>query len=1060
MASYLQGVSDTGFNTPLYTPDFSFLASNMQKKETQYLKGLSEVSAGYNAIVNAPVTGEEAQKRKSEYAQAASDGLNKLSTEDLSLPTSTAQAEKLYAPFYQDDVLVMNIGNTKIAKSQLSTLDSWQNSKDEDVRKQYSDLSRQDIMNGLEELANAPWSKDAYSKLSKRRATPVYDTYTEAVNAYTKLMGTNGLTSTSVSGPVQTITTNGPQSFNSFKTFYLSFAQQDRYKPQNRMIARVGYENDIKQIKQYNQLNGLPIDDASIKQSYGAHLTSQLKNYYESGIDAYREQEQEILQQIGKIVPVNANGQPVNGEQMVTQEQKDQIVAYKQQAQHWGNLANDLQSQYTKKLGYVPGQPLNITNETYQATLQQLSTFPEDYIDQLYIGEQADKFAAGMASLTRHEVKEFSGWDKYNQAESRNYNDRLKALELQRKVDQGDRKLDIQQEQMYRKYGVIPDGWTADEMETYISSGGSSSSASKSNSGINILSGTVHPVTGNYVTHIKHPIDVFEAQQNTRKQRINYGTFSDDGLAGILNSPLISNSMSTSDVMNFSHDMIEQGNGTILTDPKYQQSRNKVNEIFRQNGLEQYATGKVDDYRMGLLQLNAKMGEDIAGSNDLSRRSLGINILRQYKDMKKEMETFNANETQYNTIVTDELRKNYPHLINPQTGIQYTINDMAPDFPELHLVDENGNKRTLSPSEYAKIYRDGNLKSPISFYNNMGRVPYIEMGDGHKYMMQGMSLNGRSPQDLREINQWSDHITRKYHKINTAFDEAGKKAAANLQSFNKDGLSTGEVVYDISGTGKDINQSQKATGVDIYQRIILPSNSSRVYTTSGNMEATDLPDEEKQALQNGNYIDFIRNNIGSISYVPVGPNGVPAIRINMQTHKSDSDKEELVGGVSIGDLKKHEKIYFDISEHSIDPILTKFPKRETYRYQSLLQGQGIDSDELEKSHGFEYHVIPDMNTRDVNGQVQRVVVETKSWKFDDNGRLVRDGNGNPIWTDIQKHSINLKDVNPDELMNTVDQWMITSSSTAYDKLKYSQSNPSVAPGTKMYKVSDIFKQIQ
>jgi len=83
MATFLQGVTDS-LQTPTPQFDYSFLAANQQKKESQYMQGLSEVSAGYNAILNAQVTNDQNKTVKEQYIQTASAGLKKLSTIDRS----------------------------------------------------------------------------------------------------------------------------------------------------------------------------------------------------------------------------------------------------------------------------------------------------------------------------------------------------------------------------------------------------------------------------------------------------------------------------------------------------------------------------------------------------------------------------------------------------------------------------------------------------------------------------------------------------------------------------------------------------------------------------------------------------------------------------------------------------------------------------------------------------------------------------------------------------------------------------------------------------------------
>jgi hypothetical protein len=56
MAQYFPYIPETMPEPVLYTPDFNFLNSALQKKDMMFEQGVSQAASAYNAVLNAPLS--------------------------------------------------------------------------------------------------------------------------------------------------------------------------------------------------------------------------------------------------------------------------------------------------------------------------------------------------------------------------------------------------------------------------------------------------------------------------------------------------------------------------------------------------------------------------------------------------------------------------------------------------------------------------------------------------------------------------------------------------------------------------------------------------------------------------------------------------------------------------------------------------------------------------------------------------------------------------------------------------------------------------------------------
>lgn len=446
MASYIPNITDNTQQIPVGSTmpqsNYQFLQTQMDKANAMYESGFQEVKSGYASIVNAPVTGIEANERKQKYIQQAQNKLRTLSSKDLSLPQNVAQAETAYAPFWEDDLLIQNTANTRFLHKNNSQLDNWLYSNDEETRSLYNDKNRAAIQEATMLLANTPMTKEAYAGLSgiiqdKARAIPYYDINKDIDEAWNLRYGSGidkGISSTHLSGLGMITDYNGPQSYDAYKTWILSHLSPDsKYMPQLKQQAwlevqearkKVMYENptitDPKQVDNILAKNRMQ----KLKEVYSSR-----ENVYSGLLDSYANQLNDLRTQ----VYVDQGGQWDESQKAAEQALLANIEGYT-------NLYNNTKLQGQKYNELVDDKP----NPLYFQTLTDIATNPDDYVTNLLIDNIADSWATGRASVTARKVEVNPIEDKIRHYQNE---DRKHWVEVQKLLKEKE-KLDIEREQL------------------------------------------------------------------------------------------------------------------------------------------------------------------------------------------------------------------------------------------------------------------------------------------------------------------------------------------------------------------------------------------------------------------------------------------------------------------------------------------------------------------------------------------------------------------------------------------------------------------------------------
>jgi len=1081
MATYLPNITDTNQETAFYQPDYSFLQQTMQKANQQFEQQIGQIKSEYGNILNQQVTGDKANEVKKGYIQRAQQGLKKIAAQDLTLPQSVQQAESLFAPFWQDDMLLMNISGTKNNTNAEQQYYADYNSSDKEKRALANNTALEAIQWDKKRLADLDWSKEAYSGYNPMGYVPVYDTNGNALTMAGKI-AKDGVQSVDENGAAKIVKVNGPQSRDAYTTLWLAANSDPKYDKQYRMYAYVDANRKLADIKKTNP----GIDEQTANNMLGQEYTEHKVKYYQDIIKNHVNTASEYKAKMDQLMKGDGD--------TLDESKAAEFKWYAQQYNNAMNQANGLETSYAKELGYTPntdpnGLPgtgtLDKENEKYKNTLNNITLHPLDYLSDVLKWKQAQDWAAGPAAISSVDVKKSEPWEAVHnfiakeqslslkaagEAEKENY-DKWKEFHMVAKI--------IGADAAAKQFGITD----LSGYNNFIKSGGGSGDLGQI--AIDPSSGRIMAQDVTNVIQAPKDVDTYRNAQNTLhnimiESACGYGKGDEKGapagIAGIAFSKSIlgDKGLDSNEAAYFYTWAKKSAAGVTSADvsPEEKAAADKVINILSSAGLVKEGETLTSSRMLPLITAYASKSiplikastthEDIDKIPTLAALATGID---------KGLAQFNANEEQFQKQQKAVLaNKEFDKISVPdgKEGKRFVEpEDVEHYFPDISGSDEQGILRHFSPKELADAYIHGKYVNHVDgvSVNGVDIHPYIV--NGRNFYAENSEGNWYNPDQpfndaMKTINTYlpKGESISLYDKFGTSDQhsalrsKASEQAVKGLISYNG-GLIGPSVSYDIQD---DKNKSQQATGIQLAKESVDPRNADMYYTKDDHGKVQQITgDEEKRIIQGLKDKEDLTKVIGSIDYIPIGTNGKPAIAINF---KPTSDVE--VGSKKASDLAKKGPLFIDIAKTATGDLLNAFPKQNmVYTYQGILDGKKVDSPEMLNSLGYKYTVVP----MDVSmGKASRCRVSAQMEDYDPltGETKYQTDNKTPKMIDITSPPINLlkgeQAHTPDEVMR-----MVNSSIDIYFKqraaIQKAYADRKKAQGGGVLK-SDLMKQIQ
>jgi len=173
MATYIKGADTYLPDIKPFTPDYKFLSAVLETKTDKYDSNFKATNDLYNKVVYADLSRVDNKDKRDQYAQTIGPAIEKISGMDLSLQQNADQAQSVFAPFYEDDLVVKDIVYTSAYRKEQALAQRLLDQGTDKAVERYSERGKRSLQYQMDDFINADPQKALNMKLPK---------YVQAVN--------------------------------------------------------------------------------------------------------------------------------------------------------------------------------------------------------------------------------------------------------------------------------------------------------------------------------------------------------------------------------------------------------------------------------------------------------------------------------------------------------------------------------------------------------------------------------------------------------------------------------------------------------------------------------------------------------------------------------------------------------------------------------------------------------------------------------------------------------------------------------------------------------------
>lgn len=949
MASYLPSVTDTLPELPLYQPNMGFFQQMLQRKSAQYEQGYSQVKSAYDSILNAPLSDQANIATRDEYVRQAKDKLKNLASVDLSQQENVDSANGVFAPFWEDNMLLMDSAFTKSTQEEMQKGMRLRDSKNKEDRDQYSDIAMQYLANGLEPLKNAGRNPDAYKNLEKRRFTPFVNEK-EYWNTQAKNMNFE-VNWSDPSGPYLINTKNGQRAEQSFRAFaegMISPQMENQYK----VIGTVEKEGRIKQVKA--QFPG--VNDKQALEYIAKDVITDVRKNYKTALTGLTDESATVQSKLdafvtlGKTTPLTA-----------AQENR-----YRELADYQDKLAEQIKAKTKEFEGVADDSGANAI-EVHNNIVDN----PDYYFTKLSRSRSINNWAAAASSNTSKKVEINPVWKEQNDVAYQQ-----QTLNLQnRRENREDAQFDFEQEKFeWTKLHPTKSG-SGSEGST-DANGNYTPSASELDRANVLGAGTTD------VTRAGSALDIYQGRQNQRLAVADDAIYSMEGLGNIAAKLP---GVNTQDVVNYFSAMKrgEQGrrvNPEYTTDltPEEKASKSVIDQALKgKTGISITGPGTLKNAMLAYSQQYFK-DKTSDGGTGLSQEDIVSFV--QYNTGTQARNEFNELEKKRKELVQNQLMANTDPKIQRMV---VTRPDGSKDFVNGTDVGKavggiNFQNAKISASELGKAFLDNRLEveptgnpygdTNANLFNRTIRIGdkqlVVNPAEYNAFQMKRQQLAeryGNPIEFVQSVRKFNEGIVPNLPEYN---NQTGKMGV-NFQ-YQMDGKITKGGTERGTRLVQEIAQAGNRGEMWIDGEMSKDKEIISAITGIGNLAEKDL----EQVFSN-------------VIYKTVGVNGRPSLQVTVAP--INDNNKTLIGETKLKDVA-NKTIEIEIASGATGPTLRQLPNNEgNYIYSSLLRGKSLKSDPMMDSANFSYTIIPDNTDNPTKAYVdiKRKQFNTKTGKYDE-----------------------------------------------------------------------------
>ena len=146
-----------------FTPDYAFLSNVLDVKTNRYNTNYEQLSDLYSNVVYGDLSRTDTQEIRDQYTQNLGPRLQQISGMDLSVMHNAEAAKGIFKPYYENDLIVKDLGYTKTYKDQMRSAEMLRNSNNDEQREQYWQEGIEKMNYDMQDFINAT-SEEALQK--------------------------------------------------------------------------------------------------------------------------------------------------------------------------------------------------------------------------------------------------------------------------------------------------------------------------------------------------------------------------------------------------------------------------------------------------------------------------------------------------------------------------------------------------------------------------------------------------------------------------------------------------------------------------------------------------------------------------------------------------------------------------------------------------------------------------------------------------------------------------------------------------------------------------------
>ena len=137
MATYVPGTETYLPDIKPFTPDYKFLSAVLDTRQDKYTSNWKATNDVYNKVVYADLSRGDTTEQRDQYVENLAPSLEKIAGMDLSLAQNADSAKAVFAPFFEDDLIVRDMVYTANYRKQMDYADRLLRSSDQSQRDKY-----------------------------------------------------------------------------------------------------------------------------------------------------------------------------------------------------------------------------------------------------------------------------------------------------------------------------------------------------------------------------------------------------------------------------------------------------------------------------------------------------------------------------------------------------------------------------------------------------------------------------------------------------------------------------------------------------------------------------------------------------------------------------------------------------------------------------------------------------------------------------------------------------------------------------------------------------------